>query len=158
MKRITLPEDVLKSSGLALPPAPAPGGNYVPTKRVGPLLYLSGAISTSSEGILTGMVGENRSIQDGYLAARACALTQLAVLKRQLGSLGRVAEIVSVNGYVNSVAGFADSPAVIDGASDLFVLVFGDAGRHVRAAIGVSGLPRNALVELQMTVRVAGAK
>jgi enamine deaminase RidA (YjgF/YER057c/UK114 family) len=78
----------------------------------------------------------------------------LAVLKRELGSLSRVAEVLTVNGYVNAAPGFADSPAVINGASDLLVRVFGEAGRHVRAAVGVSALPRNALVELQMTVRV----
>ena len=81
-------------------------------------------------------------------------MTHLAVLKRTLGSLDKVSEIVSVNGYVNAVAGFADSPAVINGASDLLVAVFGEQGRHVRAAIGVSALPRNALVELQMIVAV----
>ena len=79
---------------------------------------------------------------------------QLAVLKRELGSLDRVAEVLTLNGYVNAAQGFHDSPAVINGASDLLVKVFGEAGRHVRAAIGVSALPRNALVEVQMTVRV----
>ncbi len=81
-------------------------------------------------------------------------MTQLAVLKQALGSLDKVREIVSMNGYVNAIAGFPDSPAVINGASDLLVAVFGEQGRHVRAAIGVSALPRNALVELQMTVAV----
>ena len=104
--------------------------------------------------MITGTAGADRSIADGYAAARACALTQLAVLKHALGSLDKVREIVSVNGYVNAVAGFPDSPAVINGASDLLVAVFGDQGRHVRAAIGVSALPRNALVELQMIVAV----
>jgi enamine deaminase RidA (YjgF/YER057c/UK114 family) len=84
-------------------------------------------------------------------------LTQLAVLKRTLGSLDKVREVVSVNGYVNAIAGFPDSPAVINGASDLLVAVFGEQGRHVRAAVGVSALPRNALVELQMTVAIEGA-
>jgi enamine deaminase RidA (YjgF/YER057c/UK114 family) len=93
-------------------------------------------------------------VEQGYAAARACTLTQLAVLKRELGSLDRVAEVISVNGYVNAVSGFAESPAIINGASDLLVEVFGEAGRHVRAAVGVSALPRNALVEIQMTVRV----
>jgi enamine deaminase RidA (YjgF/YER057c/UK114 family) len=79
-------------------------------------------------------------------------LIQLAVLQNTLGSLDKVREIISVNGYVNAVAGFPDSPAIINGASDLLVAVFGDAGRHVRAAIGVNALPRNALVELQMIV------
>ena len=96
----------------------------------------------------------NRTLEEGYAAARACALTQLAVLKRHLGSLDAIKQIVSVNGYVNAVPGFPDSPKVINGASDLFVELFGDAGRHVRAAIGVSALPRNALVELQMTVEL----
>ena len=79
------------------------------------------------------------------------------MLKRELGSLDRIAEILTVNGYVNAVEGFADSPAIINGASDLLVEIFGDAGRHVRAAIGVSALPRNAMVEIQMTVRVNGS-
>jgi enamine deaminase RidA (YjgF/YER057c/UK114 family) len=100
------------------------------------------------------MAGTDRTIEEGYAAARSCALTQLAVLKRELGSLDRIAEVISVNGYVNAAPGFADSPAVINGASDLLVAVFGEAGRHVRAAIGVSALPRHALVEVQMTVRV----
>lgn len=102
--------------------------------------------------VISGTVGADRSIEDGYAAARACALTQLAVLSSHLGSLDRVKNLVTVNGYVNAVPGFPDSPKVINGASDLFVAIFGDAGRHVRAAIGVSALPRNALVELQMTV------
>jgi enamine deaminase RidA (YjgF/YER057c/UK114 family) len=148
------PEERIVELGLALPQAPAPGGNYVSAKRVGAVVYLSGVISTRAEGVIAGTVGADRSVADGYAAAQACALTQLAVLKRELGSLERVAEVLTVNGYVNAVAGFAESPAVINGASDLLVKVFGEAGRHVRAAVGVNALPRNALVELQMTVRV----
>jgi enamine deaminase RidA (YjgF/YER057c/UK114 family) len=148
------PEATLEASGLTLPHLPAPGGNYVSAKRVGSIVYLSGVISTGPDGLITGSVGLDRSVEDGYTAARACALTQLAVLKRELGSLDRIAEVLTVNGYVNAVPGFADSPAVINGASNLLVEIFGEAGRHVRAAVGVSALPRNALVELQMTVRV----
>jgi enamine deaminase RidA (YjgF/YER057c/UK114 family) len=139
---------------LALPQLPAPGGNYVSAKRVGAVVYLSGVISAGVDGVITGTAGADRSIEDGYAAARACTLTQLAVLKRELGSLDSVVEVLTVNGYVNAAPGFADSPAVINGASDLLVRVFGDAGRHVRAAVGVSALPRHALVEVQMTVRV----
>ncbi|MGB6746335.1 MAG: RidA family protein [Terracidiphilus sp.] len=139
---------------LALPQPPAPGGNYVPAKRVGSVIYLSGVISTGPDGVIAGMAGADRSIEEGYAAARACALTQLAVLRRELGSLDRVAEVLTVNGYVNAAPGFGDSPEVINGASDLLVQVFGEAGRHVRAALGVSALPRNALVEVQMSVRV----
>jgi enamine deaminase RidA (YjgF/YER057c/UK114 family) len=154
MTQTPSPEEALASSGLELPHLPAPGGNYVSAKRVGPILYLAGVISTGPDGVITGTTGLDRSIDEGYAAARACALTQLAVIKRELGGLNRIAEILTVNGYVNAAPGFADSPAVINGASDLFVQIFGEAGRHVRAAVGVSALPRNALVELQMTVRV----
>ena len=148
------PEENLAALGLALPAASSPGGNYVPAKQAGDVLYLSGVVSTGSDGIITGLAGADRTIEDGYAAAQACALTQLAVLKHELGSLDRVAEVLTLNGYVNAAQGFHDSPAVINGASDLLVKVFGEAGRHVRAAIGVSALPRNALVEVQMTVRV----
>ncbi len=148
------PEENLAALGLSLPSAPSPGGNYFPAKQAGGVLYLSGVVSTGPNGIITGLAGADRTIEDGYAAAQACALTQLAVLKRELGSLDRVAEVLTLNGYVNAAQGFHDSPAVINGASDLLVKVFGEAGRHVRAAIGVSALPRNALVEVQMTVRV----
>jgi len=144
----------LKELGIVLPSLPAPGGNYVPAKTVGSMVYLSGVISTGPDGLITGIVGHDRTIDEGYAAARACALTLLAVLQRHLGSLDAVKSVVGVNGYVNAVAGFADSPKVINGASDLFVEVLGDAGRHVRAAIGVSALPRNALVEVQITAEV----
>jgi enamine deaminase RidA (YjgF/YER057c/UK114 family) len=144
----------LAELGIVLPAGPSPGGNYVPAKTVGRMVYLSGVISIGTDGVITGTVGAGRTIEQGYAAARACALTHLAVLKRHLGSLDAVKSIVGVNGYVNAVAGFADSPAVINGASDLLVEVFGEAGRHVRAAIGVSALPRNALVEVQMTVEI----
>jgi enamine deaminase RidA (YjgF/YER057c/UK114 family) len=138
--------------GLSLPTLPQAGGNYLHARQVGSLLYLAGVISTVAGSVIQGTVGLDRSIEEGYQAARACALTQLAVMRRELGSLDRVSGVVSVNGYVNSIAGFPDSPKVINGASDLLVVVFGEEGRHVRAAIGVSGLPVNALVELQMLV------
>jgi enamine deaminase RidA (YjgF/YER057c/UK114 family) len=150
-------EENLAALGLTLPSPPSPGGNYVPAKRAGDVLYLSGVISLGPDGIITGLAGADRTIEDGYAAAQACALTQLAVLKRELGSLDRVEEVLTLNGYVNAATGFHDAPSVINGASDLLVKAFGDAGRHVRAAIGVSALPRNALVEVQMTVRVKGA-
>jgi enamine deaminase RidA (YjgF/YER057c/UK114 family) len=144
----------LQELGIVLPELPASGGNYVPAKTVGHMVYLAGVISTNPAGIITGTVGLDRTIEEGYAAARACALTQLAVLRRHLGSLDAIKSIVGVNGYVNAVPGFADSPKVVNGASDLFVEILGEAGRHVRAAIGVSALPRNALVELQITVEV----
>ena len=148
------PFDALQQLGLELPAPPAPGGNYMSAKTSGNIVYLAGVVSQTADGVLTGTVGLDRSIDEGYAAARACALLQLAVLQRHLGSLSNVRSILTVNGYVNSVAGFADSPKVINGASDLLLSVFGEAGRHVRAAVGVSGLPRHALVELQMAVEI----
>lgn len=147
-------EDRLRELGIVLPQLPSPGGNYVSAKTVGHLVFLSGVISSGSHGVITGTAGLNRSVDEGYAAARACALTLLAVLQHHLGSLDRIKGIVSVNGYVNATPGFADSPKVINGASDLFIELFGESGRHVRAAIGVSALPRNALVELQMTAEI----
>jgi enamine deaminase RidA (YjgF/YER057c/UK114 family) len=147
-------ETRLLELGITLPEEPAPGGNYLSAKTVGGLLYLAGVISKNAAGVIIGTAGADRTVAEGYEAARACCLVQLAVLKQILGSLDKVREIVSVNGYVNAVAGFADSPAVINGASDLLVAVFGEQGKHVRAAIGVTALPRNALVELQMIVAV----
>jgi len=154
MSPVPTPEENLSALGLSLPQPPSPGGNYVPAKQAGGVLYLSGVVSTGPNGVISGLAGADCTIEDGYAAAQACALMQLAVIKRELGSLDRIAEILTVNGYVNAAVGFNDSPAVINGASDLLVRVLGEAGRHVRAAIGVSALPRNALVELQMTVRV----
>jgi enamine deaminase RidA (YjgF/YER057c/UK114 family) len=147
-------ESRLKTLGITLPALPQPGGNYLPARTVGQMVYLAGVISIRDGEVVTGTVGAGRSIEEGYAAARECALTQLAVLTVHLASLDQVKNIVTVNGYVNAVPGFPDSPKVINGASDLFVEIFGDAGRHVRAAIGVSALPKNALVELQMTVEV----
>jgi enamine deaminase RidA (YjgF/YER057c/UK114 family) len=147
-------ESRLQELGIRLPESPAAGGNYMPAKTVGQLVYLSGVISMDEGRVITGTVGGNRTVEDGYAAARACALIQLAVLKRHLGSLDAVRSVISVNGYVNAIAGFPDSAKVINGASDLLVEVLGAAGRHVRASIGVSALPRHALVEVQMTVEV----
>ena len=147
-------ETRLKQLGIVLPDPPQAGGNYVPAKTLGRVVYLAGVISSNNEGVIAGTAGLDRSIEEGYAAAKCCALTQLAVLKSHLGSLDSIKQILTVNGYVNAVQGFVDSPKIINGASDLFVQLFGEAGRHVRAAIGVSALPRNALVELQMTVEL----
>jgi enamine deaminase RidA (YjgF/YER057c/UK114 family) len=147
-------EKKLQDAGYSLPALPAPGGNYVSARTLGKLVYLSGVISTNDNGVITGKAGDSCGVEEGYAAARACALTHLAVLRQHLGSLDAVKSIVSVNGYVNATPTFADAPKIINGASDLFVKFFGDAGKHVRAAVGVSALPRNALVELQMIVEI----
>jgi enamine deaminase RidA (YjgF/YER057c/UK114 family) len=147
-------ESALEALGLHLPPMAAPGGKYVPYVRWGDLLFLSGVISTRDGQVITGTVGGDKTVEEAYEAARCCALLELASMKQALGSLERVERIISVNGYVNAVPGFSDSPQIINGASELFAKIYGDRGLHARAAIGVSGLPRNALVEIQMVVGV----
>jgi enamine deaminase RidA (YjgF/YER057c/UK114 family) len=144
-------EQRLSNEGIVLPELPVAGGNYVSAKTVGKVVYLSGVISIDENGIV---MGQATDIESGYRAARLCGLTQLAVLKRHLGTLDAVQSVVSVNGYVNAPEGFSKSPEVINGFSDLMVDVFGEAGRHVRAAVGVSALPRNAMVEVQMAVEI----
>jgi enamine deaminase RidA (YjgF/YER057c/UK114 family) len=144
----------LEELGIVLPAPPPLGGNYVQAKTVGNLVFLAGSISLKGDTVLTGTAGVNAGIEEGYEAARCCALLQLAILKRHLGSLDGIAEIVSLNGYVNAAPDFADMPKIVNGATDLFAEIFGAAGLPVRAAIGVSSLPRHALVETQMVVRI----
>jgi enamine deaminase RidA (YjgF/YER057c/UK114 family) len=127
----------------------------VPVVRTGNLLYCAGTLPMI-DGKLThsGQVGREQTVQSAAKAAEVCALNTLANVKAALGSLDRVSRIVFVSGYVNAVDGFADSPAVINGASDLFVRVFGEAGRHARAAVAVNGLPKGATAEIQAVVEV----
>ncbi|MGA2691517.1 MAG: RidA family protein [Opitutaceae bacterium] len=149
------PESRLAELGLTLPQPPAAAGSYVPSVRTGNLLYCAGTLPIL-DGKLThaGQVGREQTVQSGAKAAEACALNTLSNIRAALGSLNRVGRIVFVSGFVNAVDGFAESPAVINGASDLFVKVFGDAGRHARAAVAVNGLPRNATAEIQAVVEV----
>jgi enamine deaminase RidA (YjgF/YER057c/UK114 family) len=152
---MTNPESMLGELGLALPKPPAAAGSYVPTVRTGNLLYCAGTLPII-DGKLThaGPVGRDQTVESGAKAAENCALTTLANVRAALGSLDRVARVVFVAGFVNAVDGFADSPAVINGASDLLVKVFGEAGRHARAAVAVNGLPRGATVEIQAVIEV----
>lgn len=152
---MSLIEERLRAAGLELPRPPASGGNYLPFRTVGDLVFLPGVISAwNGEIRFKGKVGDVLGVEQGYEAARLCALNLLANLRAAIGNLDRVRQVVSVNGYVNGVAGFADSPKVINGASDLLVSLYGDAGRHVRAAVAVAGLPQDAAVEVQMLVQV----
>jgi len=144
----------LTSLGETLPSPPAPGGNYVPWRRVDSMLYLAGTISVNEGVVITGKVGLDRTIDEGYHAAKLCALNHLATIQGALGSLDAVKQIVTLNGYVNAAPDFGDPPLCINGASDLFVALYGESGRHARAAIGVASLPKNALVEVQMTVEI----
>ncbi|BET68007.1 RidA family protein [Opitutales bacterium ASA1] len=145
----------LQSLGLELPAPPPAGGNYLPAVQVGKLLYLAGVICTAHGAMThTGQVGREHTIATAAEGARVCALNVLANIRAATGSLDAVKRFVTVAGYVNAVSGFADSPAVINGASDLFVEVFGDAGRHARAAVAVAGLPKNSTVEIQVVVEL----
>ena len=146
-------EDRLTELGLDLPAVPAAAGNYLPFRINGNTLYLAGAI-TMVNGALThtGKVGDGQSVEDGYEAARVCALNAIAVMKEALGDLDRVEAILLVTGYVNAVDGFTQAPAVINGASDLLVEIFGDAGKHARAAVSMAGLPLDTTTEVQITL------
>ena len=146
----------LKKLGLDLPPAPNPVANYVPALQAGQLLFISGQIAKAADGtVVTGSVGVDLTIEEGQAAARLCALNIMAQAKAALGSLERVGQVLRLTGFVNSPADFADHPKVINGASDLMVEVFGDQGRHTRAAVGVSSLPANTAVEIDAILLVS---
>jgi len=149
------PEAKLAELGLALPTPPAAAGSYVPTVRTGNLLYCAGTICLlGGQMTHTGQVGKEQTVESARKSAEICALNTLANIKAAVGSLDRVARIVFVSGFVNAVDGFTDSPAVINGASDLFVKIFGDAGRHARAAVAVNGLPRGSTTEVQVVAEL----
>ncbi len=149
------PEANLTALGLTLPLPPAAAGSYVPTVRTGNLLYCAGTICMiNGQMTHSGQVGKEQTVESAKKSAEICALNTLANIKAALGSLDQVARIVMVNGFVNAIDSFSDSPAVINGASDLFVKVFGDAGKHARAAVAVNGLPRGSTTEVQVVVEV----
>ncbi|OHE82997.1 MAG: hypothetical protein A3G75_08415 [Verrucomicrobia bacterium RIFCSPLOWO2_12_FULL_64_8] len=147
-------ETKLAEIGLTLPAPPNPAGSYVPYRINGNTLILAGVICMR-DGVMThaGQVGKEQTIDTGYAAAQVCALNALAAIKAALGRLDRVQEFLFVSGFVNAVPGFDSSPQVINGASDLFVKLFGEAGKHARAAVAVNGLPKGSTVEIQATVR-----
>lgn len=149
------PEEKLTGLKITLPEVPQAIGSYVDVRRVGNLLYLSGKGPRNNSGeYITGKVGQELTIQQGYEAARVTAINQLAVLKKALGSLNKVKQIVKVNGFVNCVASFYDQPKVINGFSDLMIEVFGEPGRHARTAVGTNALPLNMAVEVEMIVEI----
>ncbi|MFO1117824.1 MAG: RidA family protein [Beijerinckiaceae bacterium] len=138
--------------GLQLPAPMAPSGNYVPWKKAGGLLYLSGVGPHTPEGYVTGIVGADLSVEQGYNGARACGLVLLSHMRAALGSLDNVAEIVKVLGMVRCAPDFGKQPEVINGCTDLFVDVFGEAGRPARSAVGMIALPRGIAVEIEAIV------
>jgi len=148
--------DKMASLGIALPPAPAPAANYVPFVKEGNLLFIAGQVPRAADGGLPfkGKVGRELTEQQGYEAAKLCALNCLAQVHAALGSLDKVKRIVQVRGFVNCVDGFANQPEVINGASDLIVQIFGDKGKHARAAVGTNALPRNVATEVELVAIV----
>jgi enamine deaminase RidA (YjgF/YER057c/UK114 family) len=149
------PEARLKALNLELPPVPKPIASYVPTVRSGNLVFLAGqGPMAGGKPTVTGKVGAELTEEEGAKAARATILVALAALRAEIGSLDRVARIVKVVGFVNSAPGFTRQPWVMNGASDLLVEIFGDAGRHARSSVGVNELPLNIPVEIELIVEV----
>lgn len=143
--------------GLTLPPPPKPIGNYVPFRLAGNLLFLSGVGPRSAnESMITGKVGSDLTVEQAYEAAKLCGLNLLTNMIAAVGTLDRIDTVLKVLGMVNAVPSFGDHPKVIDGCTDLFVQVFGEAGRPARSAVGMGSLPRNISVEVEAIALVKG--
>lgn len=154
---MTTPYDRLKALGLTLPTPAVPVANYVPYVLANGFLYLSGQGPRRPDGTMaTGKVGSEVSTEQAYLDAQLTGLNLLAVAHMALGDLARVRRVVKVLGMVNGVPDFADHPKVINGCSDLFVNVFGDAGKHARSAVGMGSLPGRITVEIEVILQVDG--
>jgi len=152
-------EERLHALGFSLPAAPPPIATFVPAVEAGGLLFISGQGPISmGEAAFVGRVGQAVTKSEGYEAARLCVLNCLAVARDTLGSLNRIERVVHLRGFVNSANTFYDQPAIINGASDLLVDLFGENGQHARAALGVSSLPGNIPVEIEMILAVRPAK
>ena len=145
----------LKELGIVLSPPSKPVANYVKAVRVGNLLFLSGHGPTKADGSnITGKVGKDLTVEQGYEAAKLTAEGIISTLKAELGDLNKVKRVVKVNGWVNCYPDFADQPKVINGCSDLMVALFGEKGKHARAAMGAVALPSNIAVEIEMVIEV----
>lgn len=149
-------DDRLRELGIDLPPVVPPVASYVPVVVAAGQAFVSGQIPMEDGRlVVAGKLGREVSVEDGAAAARRCALQGLAALRAELGSLDRVARVVKVTVFVASAEGFTGQPAVANGASDLLVEVFGDAGRHARAAVGVAELPLGSAVEVELAVELS---
>lgn len=145
----------LKDLGITLPAPNAPVANYVPFVMSGSLLFVSGQISNGPSGVIRGKLGEGLTVDDGVAAARLCAINILAQINAALaGDLDRVKRIVRLGAFVNCTPDFEDQPKVVNGASDLMVAVFGQTGKHARAAVGAPSLPMGAAVEIDAIVEI----
>jgi enamine deaminase RidA (YjgF/YER057c/UK114 family) len=145
----------LEELGLTLPQAAAPVASYVPTVLANGMLHISGQLPFKDGQLVTGRVGDGVSLEDAQEAAKLCALMLVAQMKAALGTLGRVERIVKLGVFVNSTGDFTDQPKVANGASDLMVALFGEAGKHARSAVGVPVLPLGAAVEIDAIVQVS---
>ena len=145
----------LEELGLTLPQAAAPVASYVPTVLANGMLHISGQLPFKDGKLVTGRVGDGISLEDAQDAAKLCALMLVAQMKAALGTLARVERIVKLGVFVNSTGDFTDQPKVANGASDLMVALFGDAGKHARSAVGVPVLPLGAAVEIDAIVQVS---
>ena len=150
-------EAKLAELGLTLPAAAAPVAAYVPVVIAGGLAYVSGQVSFVGGTLVKGRLGEDVSLEQGIAAAQGCGLMILAQLKAALGSLDRVERVVKLGAFVNCTADFTDQPKVANGASELMVAVFGEAGKHARAAVGAPSLPLGVAVEVDAIVAVRPA-
>jgi len=148
-------EQKLTQLGIELPSPPQPVATYVPAVQAGDLLFLSGVIPfRDGKLVLAGKLGADLTVEQGYEAARIALLNALAIVRKELGTLDRVKKVVRMVGHVASADGFVQQPAVVNGASDLLVKIFDDAGRHARVAVGAAELPLNAPVELEIILQV----
>ena len=150
-------EERIKELGLELPEAPKPVAAYVPAVLVDKYIYTSGQIPfVNGELKFKGKIGQELNEQEGYEAAKVCALNCLSVIKSVIGDLDKIDRVIKVNGFVASAAGFNMQPKVINGASELIGQIFGDQGQHARAAVGVNELPLDAACEVEMIVKIKG--
>ena len=148
-------ESKLKSLGLELPAIPKPLAAYIPAKQSGKLVFTAGQLPMlNGELILKGLLGKDVEIEEANNAARICTLNALAAIKGVIGDLDKIKQIVKVVGYVASLPTFTQQPAVINGASELLLEIFGDEGKHARSAVGMAVLPLNASVEIELTVEI----
>ena len=151
-------EQRLDQLGIALPAPPKPVATYIPAVLAGELLFLSGVIPfRDGQLVFKGKLGRELTVEQGYEAAGIALLNALAIIRQELGTLDRVGKIVRMTGHVASADGFVQHPAVINGASDLLVRIFGEAGKHARVALGAAELPLNAPVEIELIVQVRPA-
>ncbi|MEP1207937.1 MAG: RidA family protein [Rhizobiaceae bacterium] len=149
-------EQRLAELGVELPDAPAPAANYVPYTIAGNILTISGQVTMGPDGLeYVAKLGANADVATGQAAARLCAINILAQARAALGDLDRIKQVMKIQGFVNSTPDFTDHPAVINGASDFLVEVLGDAGKHARAAVGMSSLPLGVAVEVDAVIEIA---